>query len=230
MLIEVIDSVGVPKRVCWNHKRRFQFEACWVDDTECCNLITANWGHQGEQSNMQDVLKGIHKCALSLDRWNQGQRRSLRKVIVEKKKELSDVSRGLGERHFGILGGNVKAACLQCLNDGEPMDMINMTLVTLIPKVSRAKCMIDFLPISLCNVSYKIIAKTLANWLRLVLDVVISKNQSAFVPVRLIYDNVVIAVECIHGLRTRKRKAESIALKLDMSKAYDRVEWGFCLQ
>ncbi|KAK2635044.1 hypothetical protein Ddye_029836 [Dipteronia dyeriana] len=66
-----------------------------------------------------------------------------------------------------------------------------------------------------------------SQWCKLVLDDVISENQSAFVPGRLISDNTVITFECSHGLQTRKRKAGSITLKLDMSKAYDRVEWGF---
>lgn len=87
--------------------------------------------------------------------------------------------------------------------------------------------MSKFRPISLYNVTYKIVATTLANCFQTVLGDVISENQSAFVPGRLITDNTMINFECIHGLRTWVRKKGSVALKLDMSKAYDRVEWGF---
>ncbi|KAK2659283.1 hypothetical protein Ddye_005816, partial [Dipteronia dyeriana] len=82
------------------------------------------------------------------------------------------------QKFWDSVGGTVTTVCLQCLNDGESMDMVNKTLVALIPKVPQVKCMTDFRPISLCNVSYKIIAKTLANRFRLALDDVIFKNQS----------------------------------------------------
>ncbi|XP_021742857.1 uncharacterized protein LOC110708937 [Chenopodium quinoa] len=64
--------------------------------------------------------------------------------------------------------------------------------------------------------------------LKLILPGVVSENQSAFVPGRLITDNALIALEMFHTMKNRsKGKRGTIALQLDMSKAYDRVEWGF---
>lgn len=88
--------------------------------------------------------------------------------------------------------------------------------------------MTEFRPISLCNVLYKIVSKTLANKLKQCMGQLISINQSAFVPRRLITDNALIAFEIFHYM---KRKGDgrdgTVALKLDMTKAYDRVEWSF---
>jgi hypothetical protein len=61
--------------------------------------------------------------------------------------------------------------------------------------------------------------------LKLVLPDIIFLNQSAFVPGRLITDNVLLAYELTHYMQQKKTGLEGFAaLKLDMSKAYDRVE------
>lgn len=80
-------------------------------------------------------------------------------------------------------------------------------------------------PISLCNVLYKLVSKAISNRLKLITD---SESKSAFVPGRLITDNALVAYELFHYYRKKKRRAKGfIAMKHDMSKAYDRVEWEF---
>lgn len=87
----------------------------------------------------------------------------------------------------------------------------------------------QFRPISLCNVLYKIISKTLTNRLQVIMDYLISPNQGAFLKCRLISDNILLSHEIFHHMRTHTSQKRWMTLKLDMSKAYDRVELDFLI-
>jgi hypothetical protein len=130
---------------------------------------------------------------------------------------------------WDVVGEKVTQEVLAVLNGGlMPADW-NDTCIVLIPKVDSPDNMKDLRPISLCNVVYKLISKVLANRLKLILEEIISPNQSAFVPRRLITDNILLAYECTHFMKSKKKGKDGYAaVKLDMSKAYDRVEWQFC--
>jgi hypothetical protein len=117
---------------------------------------------------------------------------------------------------------------LMVLNGNETPTEINGTLIVLIPKVQNPVSLNQFQPISLCNVIYKIISKALANRLKMVLLDIIFEEQSTFVSGRIITDNVLMAYECLHFMRKNHSKVNAYcALKLDMTKAYDRVEWSY---
>jgi hypothetical protein len=132
------------------------------------------------------------------------------------------------QRSWATVRADVCQAVLSFLNDGIFDADINQTYIALIPKVKSPEFITDYRPISLCNVLYKLIAKVLANRLKTVLPSIISATQSAFIPGRLITDNILVAFEALHTMDAKlKGKEGFMALKLDMSKAYDRVEWTF---
>jgi len=104
----------------------------------------------------------------------------------------------------------------------------NETHIRLIPKVTGPRTVAEYRPIALCNTHYKIIAKIVTRRLKPLLPQLISKTQSAFVAGRAITDNVLITHETLHFLRTSEAKKYcSMAVKTDMSKVYDRIEWSF---
>ena len=91
--------------------------------------------------------------------------------------------------------------------------------------------MSDFRSISLCNVLYKLFSKVLANRLKKFLPSIITEHQSVFAKDRLITDNILVAFETLHCMKNYSSGSSGyMALKLDMSKAYDRVEWSFLEQ
>lgn len=124
-----------------------------------------------------------------------------------------------------IVGGRVVQEVLGVLNGGPMPEGWNDTTIVLIPKVKNPSQVKDLRPISLCNVLYKLVSKVHANRLKQILPEIISPAQSAFVPGRLITDNILLAYEFSHYMRTRRKGSRGCtAVKLDMSKSYDRVE------
>ena len=132
------------------------------------------------------------------------------------------------QKYWHIVGDDVSNAILDFLSSGRMLGSINFTHIVLIPKVIAPEQMTQFRPISLCNVLYKIASKVLVNRMKTMLPQVISESQSAFMPGRMITDNVIIAFETIHYLKNlRQSNNVQMAAKLDMSKTYDRVEWDY---
>jgi hypothetical protein len=101
----------------------------------------------------------------------------------------------------------------------------NSTFLALIPKESNPSNFSRFLPISLCNSSYKILTKIIANHLKPFLSKLITENQGGFLKNKQITDNIVLVQEAIHS--SMKRKDPGMVIKLDMVNAFDRVKHSF---
>jgi hypothetical protein len=107
---------------------------------------------------------------------------------------------------------------------------VNLTDICLIPKVHGPEFVSQFRPISLCNVSYKIITKGMVNRLKQIVPNVVSPFQTGFVSGRNITKNIVIALEMLHNMTKMKSKFSFFVIKVDLSKAYDRLSWEFIYQ
>ncbi|XP_018473859.1 uncharacterized protein LOC108845090 [Raphanus sativus] len=132
------------------------------------------------------------------------------------------------QKFWDIVKDDLTLMVNKFLTDGIMPDGLNETNICLIPKTTKPNDMAQFQLISLCNISYKIISKVLCQRLKKVLPGLILETQSAFVAGRQISDNIMIAQEIFHALRTKPSGCNKrMAIKTYMSKAYDRMEWSF---
>ncbi|KAK5775685.1 hypothetical protein PVK06_043607 [Gossypium arboreum] len=131
------------------------------------------------------------------------------------------------KHHLEIVGNDTISFCLDVLNGNKNISSLNETMIILIPKIIDPCELTNFHPISLCGFVRKIISEVYANRLKAVLPSCISLNQSAFVPRRMIHDNILIVHELLYYLQSSKNGPnKGFVVKLDMSKAYFILEWG----
>ena len=132
------------------------------------------------------------------------------------------------QNHWDVVGPTVCEVVKMFFLEGTLPADINETIVALIPKIPRPEEVGQFRPISCCNFVYKIITEVIVLRLRKFIDRIISPNQSAFISGRLIQDNIIVTHEILHALKHgRGIGRNSLVIKLDLSKAYDRLEWNF---
>lgn len=103
------------------------------------------------------------------------------------------------------------------------------TMIVLLPKKENPQTWSDYRPISLCNVTNKVISKIISTRLAPLLPTLKAPNQSGFIKGRLLNDNVLLAQELIRDLPNCS-PTPNVAIKLDMAKAYDRVQWSFLIK
>ena len=143
------------------------------------------------------------------------------------------------QNYWSLVGNDVNDAILMYLNTSTFPPSLDHSFITLIPKVKSPEYISQYQPISLSNVLYRVYSKVLANKLKKLLPNIVSEQQSAFMTDCLISDNIMVAFETLHYMRNHSTGSTGfMALKLDMSKAYDWVEWlymeklmkkmGFC--
>ncbi|KAK3014661.1 hypothetical protein RJ639_009556 [Escallonia herrerae] len=129
--------------------------------------------------------------------------------------------------YWDTIKQEVRASVKSFFISGHILREQNHTNIALIPKIESPTSVNHYRPISLCNMSYKIISTILASRLKSILHKLISPLQAAFVSERLISDNSILVQEIWHTMRHKKGKNGLMAIKLDMEKAYDKMECPF---
>lgn len=104
---------------------------------------------------------------------------------------------------------------------------INNTYLTLIPNTPHPEYVTKYRPIGLCNTIYKIITKIIVHRIHPLLSKIINLTQSSFIPGRCAADNAILVQEVIHSFKYQKGKTGNMLLKIDLEKAFDRLEWSF---
>lgn len=214
-------------------------DSMWVTSTEGIYNISMDYFNDlftsGVNSNFVDIEHLIPVCIT-----NDMNRELVSKVtdteILEAWRQM-DPRKAFGtdglssifyKNNWEVVGADVLHLCDDILNGNRGASDIIETMVVLIPKIEEPTDMSHYRSISLFRVIYKIIVKVLANRLKLCLNRCITQNQSAFVPKRMIHNNILIAHKMMHYLLNSKNGPNKrFVAKLDMNKAYDRVEWNF---
>ncbi|XP_016164800.1 uncharacterized protein LOC107607348 [Arachis ipaensis] len=172
----------------------------------------------------QRVTEEINKDML-MDNTNEEVRKAVLSMGSLKAPRPDGLNGLFHQKHWEVISKEVCVVVRVFFSSRHIPEEINETIMVLIPKTKNPESLNELRPISCCNFIYKIISRIIVLRLKKWLEAIVSPTQSAFVGGRLIQDNVVIVQEVYHSLnRKGKGGSNSLAIKFDMNKAYDRLE------
>ncbi|XP_026396130.1 uncharacterized protein LOC113290763 [Papaver somniferum] len=252
--IMLLSDASVPN--CW---KPFKFFLTWLKDATCTSVIEKAWsiditGSPGYQLQQLDVLQAQpptddnHNHILSINKELQKWHKN--KIHLQKSRDQfikdMDNNNNLNEELFMILPSIITNEDNIQLTAIPSHQEIHDTLKSMEnwsapgPEGFQAgfyKSQLNIVgddvyyrPIGLCNTSYKIISKLIVQRLKPLMKKIISPYQVTYISGRLISDNIVIAQEIIHSMKKKRGQIGWMALKLDMSKTVDRLEWDFLIK
>ncbi|XP_019175465.1 PREDICTED: uncharacterized protein LOC109170766 [Ipomoea nil] len=192
-------------------RRGFRFEMAWLHDEGCRSVVEQSW-QEGRSQGLQNC---IQYCGNRLTRWGGDRYHKYGKRINELTREQQR------------LRGRTDPASLA---EFQRLEQLLSCTEAQEDAYWRQRAKQHWLKEADANTKFfhRVMAKMLANRMKPLMEGIISESQSAFIPDRLITDNILLAAEVGHFLNRKQCGVGGwSALKLDMAKAYDRVEWSF---
>ncbi|XP_062080610.1 uncharacterized protein LOC133785381 [Humulus lupulus] len=135
---------------------------------------------------------------------------------------------GFFKAMWNEIGDEVSEAVLGFFQQGILPKKLNNALLSLIPKIANPTKAVEYRPTACCNTLYKCISKMMCERLKRVLPFLVHQNQGAFIKDRLLAHNILIFQDILKGYK-RKHISPRCVMKVDLSKAYDSIDWH-CLE
>ena len=198
-----------------SYKQLYQTEQCFCP-------INPQWNSDWCAKLNQDEANGLVQVPLIGEIWS-----ALKSMKPYKAPGINGLHARFFQSFWLVVRDSMKREVKGVFLSQKIPEYLNQTLIALIPKQTGLETVSHFRPISLCSTVYKIISKIIAQRVRPLLPSLISPMQADFLEGRRSSDNVIIAQELIYYLKSRKGKDGYMVIKIDLEKAYDRLEWSF---
>ncbi|XP_062119200.1 uncharacterized protein LOC133832943 [Humulus lupulus] len=185
--------------------------------TSRINLQIVDLGSKLSTEQQLQILKPFSKKEI---------RESLFSIPPTKSPGPDGFGSGFFKASWPVVGDEVCSAISHCFESGYFPSNLHETTFSLIPKVANPSRAVDYRPIACCSTLYKCMAKLICKRLALVLPDLVQPNQGAFVKGRSIAHNIMIFQDLIKHYG-RISTSSRCAIKIDICKAYDTVDWDF---
>jgi hypothetical protein len=178
------------------------------------------------------IVPSLLKDEINLRLVEEVTQQEIREALDQMHPDKAPGPDGFTARFYQHCWGIVKSDLTKMIRKSQASNKIggstNSAFLALIPKEKGATSFNRFRPISLCNTSYKILTKVIANRLKTILPLIVPENQGGFIKGRQIADNIILVQEALHS--SIRRKDKGMIIKLDLANAFDRVNHNFLFE